>query len=323
MFPGRPDLKARRPNSAAAWDARLRSGDVTAADLRDAKTWRERAPANAADLDDLHAKIGLLKEAYSGEPRLRRLTVAGRRKGRRALDPPSQALIAASVVISILPLVALRWSAGQDMQADVYRSGAGEAPSAVLADGSIVTLNSRSVISVRYTGRERSVRIQKGEVFFRVTKDSRRAFKVAAGEYLVVAVGTAFFNVRYDGPIVTVSMIEGHVRVAGPNWGDPQDLFGGERMIIGPNDRRVIEDADLARDLAWRDGRITFDNVSVGEAVRKSNRYRPKPILLHGGMPPALRVNGMFRTPEPMPSSRPCGTTMASARLGRVTARRS
>jgi transmembrane sensor len=93
-----------------------------------------------------------------------------------------------------------------------YATAVGERLSVTLDDGSQVTLDTASELQLAFTKGERSVRLAHGQAFFEVAKDSRRPFVVQARDRRFVAVGTAF-DVRVDAARVSVTMIEGTVRV--------------------------------------------------------------------------------------------------------------
>jgi transmembrane sensor len=93
-----------------------------------------------------------------------------------------------------------------------YATAVGERLSVTLDDGSQVTLDTQSELQVAFTKGERSVRLAHGQAIFEVAKDSRRPFTVQARDRRFVAVGTAF-DVRVDAARVSVTMIEGTVRV--------------------------------------------------------------------------------------------------------------
>jgi len=77
--------------------------------------------------------------------------------------------------------------------AGVYSTGVGERRTLTLADGSVVTLDARSRIQVKYRDRERLIDLDQGQARFDVAKDPARPFRVsAAGRETVLAFGTQF-----------------------------------------------------------------------------------------------------------------------------------
>jgi transmembrane sensor len=62
----------------------------------------------------------------------------------------------------------------------------------VLADGSVVFLNTNTKIRVRFTDKLRDIALLQGEAQFDVAKNKTRPFIVSAGDTRVRAVGTSF-----------------------------------------------------------------------------------------------------------------------------------
>src|SRR5690606_31564425 len=112
--------------------------------------------------------------------------------------------VAAIIFIIALPVYFISTSAKQDALSkidtapEIIKSGnnVGEKSRLILADGTVVWLNSESAIEypAQFTGTERTVRL-KGEAFFEVASDSLRPFKVASGNVTTTALGTSF-NVK-------------------------------------------------------------------------------------------------------------------------------
>ncbi len=72
----------------------------------------------------------------------------------------------------------------------------------MLNDGSVVNLNTNSLMRVQLTPELRHVVLERGEALFKVTHDKKRPFDVDAGSTTVRAVGTEF-SVRVREPVET------------------------------------------------------------------------------------------------------------------------
>ena len=75
-------------------------------------------------------------------------------------------------------------------------------------DGSTLTLNTGSTVSVRITGSERRVRLTRGEAFFDVAHDPAKPFVVITDHGEVRVLGTSF-GVRQMPAYADVSVAEG------------------------------------------------------------------------------------------------------------------
>ncbi|MEJ1961800.1 MAG: FecR domain-containing protein [Gammaproteobacteria bacterium] len=176
-----------------------------------------------------------------------------------------------------------------------YRSTLGEQRSVVLPDGSAVTLNTASRISVRYSSDMRDIDLIAGEALFSVAHGDHRSFRVASGRALIVDVGTTF-SVRRDILASTVVVTEGHVRVIGNRLhrnesgltaGVPAtELRKGDRWIVANaalEALRPVEhlsDRELAAQTLWTDGRLSFDHATVAAVADQFNRYNARKLVV-------------------------------------------
>jgi transmembrane sensor len=173
-----------------------------------------------------------------------------------------------------------------------------------LSDGSIVKLNTDTVLTTVFTAGERRVRLVQGEAYFEVAKDAARPFVVEAAGLGVRALGTAF-NVRVRPESIEVLVPKGRVRVgqgesmaavkpgapATPGVAVPAasaELGAGERAIVpiaaraaaGPMTSlavgRVTTD-ELRRALAWQERRLEFSDTLRYAVGRDGGRVQSLP----------------------------------------------
>lgn len=194
-----------------------------------------------------------------------------------------------------------------------YRTQVGEQRDVILPDGSKVTLNTDTALAVRYSDERRYIVLERGEALFVVKHDTGRPFDVAAGDTLTRALGTEF-NVDMRSSKVTVSVLEGAVRVAAANvvshgtddTGKSGEagtglmpvaaLAKGQAVEFHAQDRRVLEgQADLRRIDAWRTRRLEFSDTPLSEAVEEFNRYSTTRVTVGTPELGAVRVSGVFR----------------------------
>lgn len=186
-----------------------------------------------------------------------------------------------------------------------YATAVGEIRRVPLADGSTAAINTDSRIAVALADTRRSVTIEKGEAWFQVAKDPKRPFVVEAGNVLVRAVGTAFSVRRREGGadvIVTEGVVEAWAKGAD---GQKIRVSAGERVFIADN--AAVERASSSgkaptaeRALAWRSGKIDLAGTRVDDAIAEFNRYNTRQIVLKDSSLGAERVDGVFRTDDPV-----------------------
>src|SRR6202042_1912925 len=89
----------------------------------------------------------------------------------------------------------------------------GQQRNVTLADGSIVTLNTNTILETDLSRSVRQIYLRKGEAHFQVAHDRSRPFLVHAGDAVVRAVGTEFEVRLREDKHVEVLVNEGRVEV--------------------------------------------------------------------------------------------------------------
>lgn len=180
-----------------------------------------------------------------------------------------------------------------------YRTAVSENRVVHLSDGSRVTLNTDSRIHVSLTASERRIDLQRGEVFFEVSKDPSRPFVVYADGRRVIAVGTKFSVMRVQDDLRVV-VTEGRVRVVERT---PDNAEPAVELTAG-NIARVSEAGVLVREisipeaeqsLSWRSGFVMFRATALAEAVVEFNRYNERQLVLADPELAEFRIGGHLR----------------------------
>lgn len=201
-----------------------------------------------------------------------------------------------------------------------FSTAIGEQRSVILADGSVVFLNTNSEIRVRLRAEDRQIDLIKGEARFQVAKDAARPFWVATSDATVRAVGTVF-NVRADQAHTEVAVIEGRVEVraitteipAAKNAKDSGavridsltngrskpatiELSAGERAAIVSSRIESNAGQPMEAVVAWTERRLVFRNEPLREVIAEFNRYRQAPLVAEGSELGELKINGIFNS---------------------------
>jgi transmembrane sensor len=178
-----------------------------------------------------------------------------------------------------------------------YSTAVGEQRTVKLAEGSVVYLNTQSLIRTRFSRSLREIQLLDGEALFVVEKDPARPFRVLAGPTVVQAIGTQF-NVYRRSDAVKVSVIEGSVQVsAGAN---PAPLQAGEEAKVtaaGAIVKHATEDSTQA--IAWRQRQLVFHSRPLREIAAEFNRYNRMQLRVEGQTMPNRRVTGVFSADNP------------------------
>ena len=165
-----------------------------------------------------------------------------------------------------------------------------------LADGSVALVNSGTTLRVAFTPAERHIDVSKGEAWFQVAHNPKRPFVVASGSYRVQAVGTAF-DVRRDGEAARVVVTKGVVKIWSVDSAEPpRRVSAGEWAVLHPGRMavRAMEPQASDQQLAWREGRIVLDDMTLGQAVAEFNRYNNDKLEVAPQLA-GRRVVGWFR----------------------------
>lgn len=316
-------LDPQRLAQAAAW--RIRFSDSDDAPDGEFERWLAEDPGNRAVWRAVQSPWEILGEhaASAGVIRLRRGALAHAhdalrehaqhtRRTRRFLGFAA----AASILVCMLAL--LGWLAHRP---DVYRTGFGERRVVTLADGSQITLDSRSEVTVRYTADARALTLVRGQARFDVAHDIERPFTVTAADRKVVATGTEF-DVDLPERELLVTLIRGHVVVlpsraaprpylaAAPRSEpvarepDPRFPRNWSRIVLNPGEQLVmargaaphVVRVDLVRVTAWERGEIDFSDEPLARVVAQIDRYSAHRIVLGDPTIASLRISGVFRT---------------------------
>lgn len=146
----------------------------------------------------------------------------------------------------------------------------------ILSDGSKVWLNANSNISFpqHFSESTRDVYLN-GEAYFDVTHDEDRKFIVHTSDYEVIVHGTEF-NVRAYNKEKAVSfetsLLDGSVEINSIK-GNTKNILIPNQKFISNGDGEIVEMIADTDEFMWKDGIISFNNLSVSEIFAKVELY--------------------------------------------------
>ena len=293
------DGTERRLIEAAAW--RLRLTDDGATSSPEFETWL-REPANQVAWNQVSGPWAFFDEvAHAPEmvaARQRALEDAkhtGGQLNRPALIRKLTGAIAAALLIGVMGTASHWWLT----RPDDYRTAAGERRVITLSDGSKLSLDADSEVTVRYQKHARLLRLLKGQARFDVAHDKARPFSVAAGKQKVIATGTAF-NIDMAGSKVLVTLIEGRVMVVDESEESATvhpkiiELRAGQQLSTRPSASPEIAQANVQRVTAWTVGQLSFDDEPLASVVERVNRYGGTQIVITDPKVGAMKISGVF-----------------------------
>lgn len=257
--------------------------------------WRNADPRHAAAYEALQA----LWESTSFEQALEHLALdlelppaplPVRRK------PATGRWLAAAA--ALLLMLGAGWISDLPMrlQAD-HLAGVGQVQAFDLADGSHVVLGSHSAISTAFDGEHRRIRLLRGELYIEAFHDPSRPMIIDAGDATVTVVGTRFSVNRHDDA-VTVAVREGRVRLASDN-GEQSLLQAGNWQRLEDRHLQALNPQGSERQMAWLNGRLSFQDMPLAQVLDELRRYYRAPILLFNDAAAQQQVSGNYRLDDP------------------------
>jgi len=247
---------------------------------------------------------------------------------------PLVAKVALAVSITLAAIAVPTLDERVDAAPRPYSTAIGQRQTINLEDGSSITLNTRSRVSVLYGPRQREVRLLAGEVFFHVLHDADRPFRVFSNSVLLEDLGTDFDVYNYQrgpgpsgtvGPSgVRVSVLSGSVRLycncsdnqravpsdsGGATHSSAPSPFLSDLLVAGQEgeishvddiDRLQIQpvSAEELRDAtAWRNGEIVLNRMTLAQAVEEFNRYNLQQMTVAPEIA-QLVIGGRFDNPD-------------------------
>ncbi|MCD7097832.1 FecR domain-containing protein [Stenotrophomonas sp. MMGLT7] len=307
---------AELEEEAAAWVWRLDDEDVAPEVRVEFEQWLRRDPRHRRAFEELGGVWQSLDELAEAkrEEKVATFVAEERRLYARAAPKPMRSRLRKLVPWAMAASVAvvagsLSWyQHGSESQ--TLATAVGQQRSVALADGSVVQLNTNTILETHFSRGRRVIQLEKGEALFKVAHDGERPFFVQAGDTVVRAVGTEF-NVRLrDSRDVEVIVTEGRVEVtsqagspaktaAGPGSGAvaPSELGAGQRFeAAAASPVATIAPASVSNALAWREGAIVFEGEPLVRAIAELNRYTDTRLVVADASIQDLRVGGRFRT---------------------------
>jgi len=302
--------------AAGAWFARRRSGAMTPAEAKALDAWLAEDTRHAAAFETIGRAWGEVEDLRRAPEILAlREQARGRRSGltRAVVSRAAAACLALAVIgtggygLKASGLIDLRRFSDQS-----YATRVGEKTAVTLPDGSVVTLNTDTVLRTRASRDKRLVYLDRGQAFFRVAHDTERPFEVHAAGRTVTAVGTAF-DVRVDRGRFEVTLVEGKVRVAAPvrpaapaKPGQPAappavrttEMLAGDQLVATTDREWSLARTDAVRETSWLIGRLKFEARPLGDVVAEFNRYSPRKVVVDDPSLAARPISGAFRADD-------------------------
>jgi len=295
---------------AAAWFSRERSGELTGAETAALKAWLDENPAHQAAYADIRLAWGSAA-AVRDDPQVMAIREQWTKRHQHRRRHGMVRALAACLIVAVLAGAGFggwQWYAGPRPLADrTFRTALGEQSTVKLPDGSVLTLNTDTVVRTRADKDKRLLYLERGQAFFQVAKDARHPFVVAAAGRTITALGTAF-DVRVDQHAFKVTLVEGTVRVEasapamaaslpGPRSVKVQatEMVAGSQLVAPDDEQWRLTRANVVTETSWTRGQLVFEDRSLAEVVAEVNRYSDRKVVLADASLAATPISGTFK----------------------------
>lgn len=260
---------------AARWAAKRLSGNFSAADEDNLRKWLGADPKHEAAYSEYLsiAEAGAHAGAVSGH-----ITAANDERAVIAATPRHSWLIGAPALAASLFAVFFFFGPAQQasVQIDTYATLRGETRDVALPDGSVVTLNTNTVLTFTETQDDRIATLERGEAFFDVKRDVSRPFTAKAGDARATVLGTTF-TIRKNADESIICVLSGLVAVqsvSGDQGGASVNLAKGQQISVASTGALSrVNRFDPGDAATWRHGYLYFDNTPLARVIADLNRY--------------------------------------------------
>lgn len=284
-------------DAAAHWCMRLHADDCTAVERQAFSQWLAADPRHAEEYQ-------AMLEIWQTADLLPRTATVVELKPSRPRQVPARHwrpfACAAAIALLALPLAGwVGWEQGWLPNSYQHFETTDQLQQVRLSDGSSVELNLHSELRYLNFKDERRVTLVKGEAFFKVAHDSSHPFIVRAGNGQTRVTGTQFNVWKYEDQ-VKVTLVEGSVLVSSAGNSGGYRLGPGMQASYDKGDfePQLAQSDDYGNNLAWRNGKLVLDNLSLAQALPLINRYLDKPLLLADDSTAGIRISGIYSTTE-------------------------
>lgn len=285
----------KHQSEAVDWMLRLKPGIATRDDVATFKKWCRQDPAHAkafADVRGLWDAVGPGGEKLFDPNALEKLAAARAAQsvklGRRGfLTGAAAASAVAATYAAIHPPLNL-WPSISELNAD-YRTATGEQRQIALSNDIAIEMNTQTSIGLRAVADDMErIELIGGES---IVRTRLHALEVTAGAGNARA-ANAIFNIRRDGDKVSVTCLEGEVRVT--CLSSLIHLTSRRQVSYSGAGFAPIAQTDAANVTSWREGFLVFHDARLADVITEINRYRPGRIVVMNEGLGKRPVNGRF-----------------------------
>lgn len=321
-FPSRKAIQ----EEAALWVVRMEQQALSDQENQELKSWLKASLAHAQifrETVEVFGRADILMVLSELLP----LEQVEKPRSRQRLRRQYSLAVAATMMALVTTLSVLTWQGVSNPvdndQRDMasYETEIGGRKVVVLSDGSAVTLNTDTLLDIRFDEQLRRLVLIRGEAYFEVAKNPDRPFIVYAGDGQITAVGTAF-SVYKRQHVVQVTVTKGKVTVQSDRAildalpAPPMDnalsdsgspitavllqsgqvaTYGDDKIIA---QMETVEPKVMVRNLLWQQGMLAFEAEPLENVIAEFSRYNQLEIIIVDDQLKTVTVDGYFKSDD-------------------------
>lgn len=261
--------------------SRYLNGECTAEEQMELIAWMEETPSNSKEffaIKDTWDFLNKPRESSAEQLVLFYKNQYARAKTSRVIWVRSLSAVAAVLLVGLLLAVLIPSNTGVKPVGNlqVFSVPLGSRSKVMLADGSIVNLNSGSELQFpsSFSTGNRVVNLT-GEAFFNVKTDKEHPFVVKTKDFDVKVTGTKFNVCSYsDNSYATATLAEGIINLEMSNKSEIVKVEPGIKFQLDRknNEHKMVE-ADIESEIAWKDDQFIFKNIPFPELAKRLERW--------------------------------------------------
>ncbi|HSC66234.1 MAG TPA: FecR domain-containing protein [Cellvibrio sp.] len=262
-------VNSRVINEAADWLARIHGKALSEEETRAWKQWLKQSPEHQrvwSSAEQLAHQFGRIEPTLGISVLDRPRTGISRRK-----------LLGIITALTVMP--SATWFGIQLFRANTfngYRTATGERREVLLADSSLVVLNTASALDVKFNGEYRSLQHLSGEIYVKTSSDNvelaKLPFIVETENGRLRALGTRF-AVRNDEFGTRISVFEGAVEIVTKDTLSTVVVESGRQVMFTSRAVGELTPIPVGSD-AWKDGVLYAQGMRLADFTKELTRYR-------------------------------------------------
>lgn len=261
--------------------SRYLSGECTPEEQKELLAWIEESPSNSNEffsIKDTWDSLSKSRENSAEQLVLFYKNQYSRAKASRMIWIRSLSAVAAVLLVGLLltVLIPSQPEVKQTGNLQVYSVPLGSRSKVLLADGSVVNLNSGSELqfSSSFSSNNRVVNLT-GEAFFNVKTDKEHPFVVKTKDFDVKVTGTKFNVCSYnDNSYATTTLAEGIITLEKNRNSEIVRVSPGIKFQLDrKNNEHTLAEADIESEIAWKDDQFIFKNIPFPELAKRLERW--------------------------------------------------